>query len=213
MNRLKITEIFYSLQGEASTVGIPTVFIRLTGCPLRCHYCDTSYAFQGGNWWNLSEIIHKVAEFNTLYVTVTGGEPLAQSSCLTLLTQLCDSGYKTSLETSGALDISKVDTRVTKIMDLKTPESGEESRNLYHNIDYLLTHDQIKFVLCSRNDYIWAKSILRKYCLDSKYEILFSPSYNQLNPTHLAGWILEDGLQVRMQIQLHKYLWGDIPGR
>ncbi|CAB1277442.1 7-carboxy-7-deazaguanine synthase QueE [Candidatus Nitrosacidococcus tergens] len=213
MNQLKITEIFYSLQGEANTVGIPTVFIRLTGCPLRCHYCDTSYAFQGGNWWDLSEIIHKVATFNTRYITVTGGEPLVQSSCLTLLTLLCDAGYKTSLETSGALDISKVDIRVIKIMDIKTPESGEESRNLYQNIDYLLTHDQIKFVLCSREDYIWAKSILSNYDLDSRCEVLFSPSYNQLNPTHLAEWILEDKLQVRMQIQLHKYLWGDIPGR
>ncbi len=213
MARLRITEIFHSLQGEARSVGWPTVFVRLTGCPLRCHYCDTTYAFQGGVWMDLDEILRTVATFNTQHVTVTGGEPLAQSTCLELLTRLCDASYEVSLETSGALDISAVDSRVIKVMDLKTPGSGEETSNRYANLDFLLRQDQVKLVLCDRYDYNWAKAMIEYHHLTERCEVLFSPSYKQLNPTDLAEWILQDRLPVRMQIQLHKYLWGEEPGR
>ncbi len=211
--RLRITEIFYSLQGESLTVGVPTVFIRLTGCPLRCGYCDTEYAFQGGQWMTITEILGEAAKHHTRYVTVTGGEPLAQKSCTVLLSSLCDAGYEVSLETSGALDISTVDSRVVKVMDLKTPGSGEVDRNRYENLDFLNPNDQIKFVICDRQDYDWSKQQLIHFALSVKCEILFSPSYGQLNPTQLAEWILQDYLPVRFQLQLHKVLWGEEPGR
>lgn len=210
---LRITEIFYSLQGETRTVGWPTVFVRLTGCPLRCGYCDTAYAFQGGQWLEIPEILDRVANYGAGYVTVTGGEPLAQRACLDLLTQLCAVGYEVSLETSGALDIARVDSRVVRIVDLKTPASGESDKNLYRNIECLRPHDQVKFVLCNRSDYDWAKQMLTQYGLSSRCEVLFSPSYHDLSPTDLADWILQDRLPVRLQIQLHKYLWGDTPGK
>lgn len=212
-DRLRITEIFYSLQGEARSVGWPTVFIRLTGCPLRCGYCDTSYAFQGGEWYTLDDILQEVARYRTRHVTVTGGEPLAQKPCLTLLSRLCDAGYEVSLETSGALDISRVDHRVIKVMDLKTPGSGEAARNLYANLQHLQPQDQIKFVLCDRQDYEWAVALLKQYALADKCEVLFSPVQGQLAPRQLADWILADQLPVRFQLQLHKVLWGDEPGR
>lgn len=211
--KLRITEIFYSLQGETRTVGLPTVFIRLTGCPLRCQYCDTAYAFHGGKTQTLENILQQVASYNPHYVTVTGGEPLAQKPCLELLQSLCDAGYEVSLETSGALDISKVDQRVIKVVDLKTPGSGEVSKNLYQNLDYILPHDQIKFVICDRADYDWAKQLLQQYQLDKRCQVLLSPSYNQLAGNTLADWILADRLLVRFQIQLHKILWNDEPGR
>ncbi len=211
--RLRITEIFYSLQGESRTVGLPTVFIRLTGCPLRCGYCDTAYAFSGGEWMDQEKILRRTANFNTRFVTVTGGEPLAQKGCHTLLTRLCDAGYEVSLETSGALDISAVDTRVSRVMDLKTPESGESARNRWENIAALNSGDQIKFVLCHRGDYDWAKQVLEEYGLANRCEVLFSAVHGQLPPTSLADWILEDQLPVRFQIQLHKYLWGEQSGR
>ncbi|MGR6035321.1 MAG: 7-carboxy-7-deazaguanine synthase QueE [Candidatus Nitrosoglobus sp.] len=213
MSRLRITEIFYSLQGETRSVGWPTAFVRLTGCPLRCHYCDTDYAFQGGTWMELEQVFATVAAFSARHVTVTGGEPLAQPACLEFLVRLCDAGYETSLETSGALDISAVDPRVIKIMDIKAPGSGEETRNSYANLNYLSPQDQIKLVLCDRDDYDWAKAALEHHRLAERCEVLLSPSYKQLNPTVLAEWILEDRLPVRMQIQLHKYLWGEEPGR
>ncbi len=213
--KLRITEIFYSLQGESKTVGLPTVFIRLTGCPLRCQYCDTEYAFQGGDWWALDKIINEVKQYNTSYITVTGGEPLAQKTSLILLKQLSDLDYKVSLETSGAIDIQAVDSRVMKVMDLKTPSSGEESKNKYSNLAFITKHDQIKFVLCNRKDYDWAINILEKYKLTEKCEVLFSPvnlegSGSMLKD--LAEWILADQLQVRFQIQLHKIIWGNVQG-
>jgi len=211
--RLRITEIFYSLQGESRTVGIPTVFVRLTGCPLRCGYCDTDYAFQGGQWMTVAEILNEVAKHQAHYVTVTGGEPLAQKACTFLLSSLCDAGYEVSLETSGALDISAVDSRVVKVMDLKTPGSGEMERNRYENLDFLQPQDQIKFVICDRRDYDWSKQQLTGFALAAKCEILFSPIYGQLNPAQLAEWILQDHLPVRFQLQLHKVLWGEEPGR
>jgi 7-carboxy-7-deazaguanine synthase len=211
--RLRITEIFHSLQGESTTVGCPTVFVRLTGCPLRCQYCDTEYAFQGGEWMSLDAIVEQVSACNTPYVTVTGGEPLAQPNCLSLLEQLCDSGYRVSLETSGALDVSGVDPRVVKVMDLKTPGSGEVERNHYENIPLLLPHDQVKFVLCDRADYDWAVAMVKTHNLASRCEVLFSPSFEQLDAAELAGWVLADQLPVRMQLQLHKLLWGNEPGR
>ena len=211
--RLRITEIFHSLQGESLTVGCPTVFIRLTGCPLRCGYCDTAYAFKGGEWMELDEILAQVASYEAPYVTVTGGEPLAQKSCLDLLQNLCDAHYKVSLETSGALDISRVDPRVVRVMDLKTPGSGEVARNLYANIECLQQHDQVKFVICSRVDYQWALDIIAEHKLNERCEVLFTPSYGQQDATELADWVLQDKLPVRMQIQLHKYLWGDVPGK
>jgi len=213
VSRLRLTEIFFSLQGETRTVGLPTVFIRLTGCPLRCGYCDTAYAFQGGNWVEIEDILKHVASFNPQYVTVTGGEPLAQKPCLELLQKLCDAGYQVSLETSGALDIASVDPRVVKVMDIKTPGSGEVEKNLFANIEHLLPHDQIKFVICNRADYEWAKNIMQEYQLENICELLFSPEFHSQNAGELADWIIQDHLPVRLQIQLHKYLWGDAPGR
>lgn len=212
-NELRISEIFYSLQGESKTVGMPTVFIRLTGCPLRCHYCDTSYAFSGGEQQSIKDIIEQVAQYNTPYITVTGGEPLAQPACLELLKQLADKAYIVSLETSGALDISLVDPRIVKVMDLKTPASGEEARNLYSNLQYLEAKDQLKFVICNAEDYQWSKDKISEYQLDEKCEILFSPTMGQQAPEELAEWILRDQLVVRFQLQLHKVLWGNLPGK
>ncbi|MEJ2508342.1 MAG: 7-carboxy-7-deazaguanine synthase QueE [Gammaproteobacteria bacterium] len=210
--RLRITEIFHSLQGETRTVGCPTVFVRLTGCPLRCGYCDTEYAFHGGQWWSVDAIVAEVAQYGAHYVTVTGGEPLAQRTCLGLLKRLCDAGYEVSLETSGALDVSGVDPRVVKVMDLKTPASGEVERNRYENIDHLGARDQVKFVLADRADYDWACAMLRHYRLAERCEVLFSPVHERLEPRLLAEWILADRLPVRLQLQLHKLLWGDTPG-
>lgn len=211
--KLRITEIFYSLQGESRTMGLPTVFIRLTGCPLRCQYCDTTYAFKGGEMMELAEIISQVAAHKPHYVCVTGGEPLAQPNCQPLLEQLCDAGYEVSLETSGALDISATDIRVSRVLDLKTPGSAEMARNLYKNIDYLTPNDQVKFVICSREDYDWAKTKLIQYNLPERVgEILFSPSFQQVKPQLLADWIIADNLPVRYQLQLHKILWNDEPG-
>lgn len=210
---LRITEVFYSLQGESRTVGLPTVFIRLTGCPLRCQYCDTSYAFTGGQWMSIDEVIARVQQYPSKWITVTGGEPLAQKNCLPLLSRLCDAGYLVSLETSGALPVKDVDPRVIKVMDLKTPGSGEVDRNLLENLDYLSPQDQIKFVICDEQDYHWALQIIEDYRLTDKCEVLMSPSYGQMNATQLADWILRDGLKVRFQLQLHKILWGDEPGR
>jgi 7-carboxy-7-deazaguanine synthase len=212
-DRLRITEIFYSLQGESLTAGCPTVFIRLTGCPLRCGYCDTDYAFQGGEWMGLPEILDCVAGYRPRYVTVTGGEPLAQRNCLTLLRALCDAGYTVSLETSGALTVEAVDPRVVKVMDLKTPGSGEVERNRYENLDALSRNDQVKFVICDREDYQWARELIARYRLDGVCEILFSPSHGQQDPAQLAEWILDDRLPVRLQLQLHKQLWGNTRGR
>ena len=210
---LRITEIFHSLQGETSTTGLPTVFVRLTGCPLRCSYCDTAYAFEGGSKMMLSEIMQIVTDFGARYVTVTGGEPLAQPQCIELLKDLCDAGYKVSLETSGAMPIDDVDNRVVKIVDLKTPGSGEVTRNLYENIPLLLPHDEVKFVICDRQDYDWSCMKMDEHGLaDRAAEILFSPSQGELTPKQLAQWILQDKLNVRMQIQTHKYIWGDQPG-
>jgi 7-carboxy-7-deazaguanine synthase len=211
---IRITEIFHSLQGEARTVGRPTVFVRLTGCPLRCGYCDTAYAFSGGVLYQQDDVLREVASYAPRYVTVTGGEPLAQPPCLPLLSALCDAGYEVSLETSGALDVANVDQRVIKVMDLKTPGSGEELRNLYSNIPHLLPHDQVKFVLCNEQDYDWAKAKVAEYRLAEKVDdVLFSPSHETLAPAQLAEWILRDRLPVRFQIQLHKYLWADAAGR
>ncbi|MBA2655528.1 MAG: 7-carboxy-7-deazaguanine synthase QueE [Tatlockia sp.] len=210
--QLRISEIFHSLQGESTTVGLPTVFIRLTGCPLRCQYCDTAYAFSGGDLIDISSIINKVASYECQYICVTGGEPLAQQGCHELLQQLCELGYQVSLETSGARDISQVDNRVMVVMDLKTPGSLETDKNLFTNIDYLKSIDQIKFVLCNRDDYVWAQQIMVQYRLPEKVQVLFSPSWQELNPTHLADWIVQDRLPVRFQLQLHKILWNDAPG-
>lgn len=212
-NRLRITEIFHSLQGESLTSGCPTVFVRLTGCPLRCGYCDTDYAFQGGEWMELPEILERVAAWTPRYVTVTGGEPLAQRNCLALLHALCDAGYAVSLETSGVLPLDAVDPRVVKVMDLKTPGSGEAEKNRYENLVVLGPDDQIKFVICDRGDYEWARELIVDHQLDAVCEILLSPSHGQQDPTRLAEWILEDRLPVRLQLQLHKQLWGDARGR
>jgi 7-carboxy-7-deazaguanine synthase len=213
MAQCRITEIFYSLQGETRTVGLPTVFVRLTGCPLRCGYCDTAYAFHGGQKMEISDIVAEVKSYNPRYVTVTGGEPLAQKTCRELLTALCDLDVEVSLETSGAMDISDIDPRVVRVMDLKTPASGEVSKNRYSNIDLLNHHDQIKFVICNREDYDWAREQLSSLELIDRCEILFSPVHGDLTPTDLAEWIIADNLPVRMQIQLHKYLWNDAQGR
>ncbi|MBI4356840.1 MAG: 7-carboxy-7-deazaguanine synthase QueE [Gammaproteobacteria bacterium] len=210
---LRITEIFYSLQGETRRVGIPTVFIRLTGCPLRCRYCDTAYAFKGGTVMTFCDILDRVQAYACQTVTVTGGEPLAQKPCIPFLSELCDLGYKVSLETSGALDMGEVDKRVIKIMDLKTPSSGEAHRNHWANLNYLQKQDEIKCVIGSREDYQWAKAIVSKQHLPELCEVLFSPSYQELPASQLADWILEDKLPVRFQIQLHKILWGDVPGK
>jgi len=209
---LRITEIFFSLQGETRTVGLPTVFIRLTGCPLRCHYCDTEYAFSGGEKFTVKQILETTAGFSPRYVTVTGGEPLAQKNCLSLLSLLSDQGYQVSLETSGALDISAIDRRVSVVMDLKTPASGEEAKNCYDNLTHIKSEDQIKFVICNRNDYEWSKQQLQKYDLVNRCEILFSPVHGKEMAKQLAEWVLEDRLAVRFQLQLHKYLWNDEPG-
>ncbi|MFO2978773.1 7-carboxy-7-deazaguanine synthase QueE [Legionella pneumophila serogroup 3] len=210
--QLRITEIFHSLQGESVTVGLPTVFVRLTGCPLRCQYCDTAYAFSGGEVVEMDDILNKVASYQCQHVCVTGGEPLAQPGCVPLLSKLCDAGYSVSLETSGARDIASVDQRVMIVMDLKTPDSREADKNLLSNLNFLKPTDQIKFVLCSRNDYEWACSMLSEYQLAERVQLLFSPSWNQLNPTDLANWIIQDKLPVRFQLQLHKILWNDAPG-
>lgn len=210
--RLRVTEIFYSLQGEARTVGLPTVFIRLTGCPLRCGYCDTEYAFYGGQWMAFDDILARVREHRPRYVTVTGGEPLAQKNCLLLLRALCDAGYQVSLETGGALDVSEVDARVVKVLDIKTPASGEVEKNLWSNLERLHAHDEIKFVLCNEADYAWAKQVLTEHALDRKCAVLFSPVHEGLSNMQLAEWILRDHLPVRMQVQLHKLIWGNQPG-
>lgn len=210
---LRISEIFYSLQGETNTVGLPTVFIRLTGCPLRCTYCDTAYAFTGGEKLTLQQVIQKVETYNTKYVTVTGGEPLAQSGCNALMVKLLDAGYQVSLETSGAIDVSGVDPRVIKVMDLKTPASGEMQRNLYSNIEYLTSQDQVKFVIADDADYVWAKQQLIEYRLAERCQTLFSPVMGVISATILADKILADQLPVRFQIQLHKYLWNDARGK
>jgi 7-carboxy-7-deazaguanine synthase len=213
-DQLRITEIFYSLQGEARSVGIPTVFVRLTGCPLRCHYCDTAYAFSGGELMAHGAILRQVEQYQAQFVTVTGGEPLAQSGSLDLLTQLCDLGYAVSLETSGALDVAGVDKRVSKVLDLKTPHSGEVHRNLYTNLSCLTPNDQVKFVVCSRQDYEWARFKVDEYQLAGRVsDVLFSPSWGQLDATALADWILADRLPVRLQLQLHKLLWHDARGK
>jgi 7-carboxy-7-deazaguanine synthase len=213
VSSLRITEIFYSLQGESNTVGIPTVFIRLTGCPLRCVYCDTAYAFTGGKKTEIAEIITQAEQYGTKYITVTGGEPLAQQACFELITQLLDKGFIVSLETSGAIDLSAVDSRVVKVMDLKTPSSGESSKNLYQNIFHLNYQDQVKFVIGNDEDYNWSKSAINEYELSGRCEILFSPVMGQQNPTELAEKILQDRLPVRFQIQLHKLLWDDAQGK
>ena len=211
--RLKITEVFLSLQGESSRVGLQTVFVRLTGCPLRCQYCDSEYAFYGGNWQSTREVLASVAAFGVRHVCVTGGEPLAQKACIGFLSELCDAGYAVSLETSGALDIAPVDPRVVRVVDIKTPDSREVERNRWDNLAGLRAHDEVKFVLCSRADYDWAKQVLTKHALSERCAILFSPSHEQLAPRDLADWIVADRLPVRMQMQMHKLLWGNVPGR
>ena len=210
---LRISEIFYSLQGESTRVGIPTVFIRLTGCPLRCTYCDTTYAFTGGNTQTLNEIMQEVASYSPEYICVTGGEPLAQKGCIPLLQTLCDKGYSVSLETSGALDVSAVDSRVSKILDIKTPASGEMAKNLWGNLLHLNAHDEIKFVLCDEADYRWATKILEEHKLTEICTVLLSPAQGQLEARDLAEWILRDKLHVRLQVQLHKLLWGNQKGK
>jgi 7-carboxy-7-deazaguanine synthase len=213
MTRLRITEIFYSLQGESRSVGCPTVFVRLTGCPLRCDYCDTAYAFSGGEWLPFQEILDQVAVFTPKHVCVTGGEPLAQKGVTKLLTRLCDSGYQVSLETSGALDISEVDRRVSRVMDIKTPGSGESMHNLLSNIAHLRRQDQVKFVITDEADYAWSRELLQIYRLHEACEVLFSPVHGELEASQLADWVLRDRLPVRFQLQLHKLLWGEAPGR
>lgn len=211
--RLKITEIFLSLQGEADSVGWPTVFVRLTGCPLRCSYCDTAYAFHGGQWQDIDDIVAEVLGHGVRHVCVTGGEPLAQKRCLALLSRLCDAGLLVSLETSGALDIAGVDPRVSRVVDIKTPDSGEQARNRLENLPLLTATDQLKFVLCSRADYEWARAFVLEQQLHQRTMVLFSPSKDQLAPRSLADWIVADRLPVRFQMQLHKLLWNDEPGR
>jgi 7-carboxy-7-deazaguanine synthase len=210
---LRLTEIFYSLQGESNTVGLPTVFIRLTGCPLRCVYCDTAYAFTGGKKFSLAGIIATISQYKTHYITITGGEPLAQANVHPLMTQLADQGYQVSLETSGTLTIAKVDPRIIKVMDLKTPSSGEHAKNIYPNIQYLTPQDQIKFVIANDDDYQWSKNIINQYQLTSRCQVLFSPVMDKISPRVLADKILEDQLAVRFQIQLHKYLWSNTQGK
>jgi 7-carboxy-7-deazaguanine synthase len=212
-SRLKITEIFYSLQGEADTAGIPTTFVRLTGCPLRCQYCDTAYAFHGGEWFEIPAILSRVAELGAGHVCVTGGEPLAQKNCVELLRSLCDAGYRVSLETSGAMSLQDVDPRVVMVVDVKTPDSREESRNQYDELGRLSSKDLVKFVICGRADYEWSRAKVSELGLPSRCTVLFSPSHEQVPARELADWILEDRLPVRFQIQLHKYLWGNVPGK
>ncbi|MEH6422092.1 7-carboxy-7-deazaguanine synthase QueE [Pseudomonas sp. CGJS7] len=211
--RLRLTEIFLSLQGESNSIGWPTVFVRLTGCPLRCQYCDTAYAFHGGEWWDFEAILAEVAKHGARHVCVTGGEPLAQKRCIQLLEKLCDAGYEVSLETSGAIDIGPVDPRVSRVLDIKTPDSLEAHRNLWSNLPLLTARDQIKFVICSREDYDWSKGIVAEHGLTAVCDVLFSPSFTQIKPSDLADWIVADRLPVRFQLQLHKILWNDEPGR
>jgi 7-carboxy-7-deazaguanine synthase len=213
VSELKINEIFFSLQGESTKVGLPTIFIRLSGCPLRCQYCDTSYAFHDGEKMLIDNILQDVSQYRSRHVMVTGGEPLAQRSCHELLSRLCDEEYQVSLETSGTIDIANVDERVMKIVDIKTPASTEEDKNKFENLAYLNNDDQIKFVICNQSDYEWSKQKLNELNLDGYCEVLFSPEHESLNSTDLANWILEDGLNVRLQVQLHKYLWGNVPGK
>jgi 7-carboxy-7-deazaguanine synthase len=210
--RLRITEIFHSIQGEADAVGWPTVFVRLTGCPLRCTWCDTTYSFHGGQWRTIDEIVAEVAGHGARHVCVTGGEPLSQKRCLILLERLCDAGHDVSLETSGALDVSRVDPRVRKVVDLKAPGSGELGRNRWANLAHLRPHDQVKFVLADRTDYEWARGVVREHAIAARCQVLFSPVHGSLAPKQLAEWMLEDRLPVRLQMQLHKLLWGDEPG-
>jgi len=210
--QLRISEIFFSLQGETSRIGLPTVFVRLTGCPLRCTYCDTTYAFSGGQNYSIADILKQVAEYTPRYVTVTGGEPLAQKNCLLLLVALCDAGYEVSLETGGALDIGEVDARVMRVVDIKTPASGEVEKNRWENLPLLTRQDEIKFVLCDENDYRWAKQVLKQRQLADRCAVTFSPAHGTLNATQLAEWILRDRLTVRLQLQLHKILWNNAAG-
>jgi 7-carboxy-7-deazaguanine synthase len=211
--RLRINEIFHSLQGEADSVGFRTVFVRLTGCPLRCRYCDTEYAFHAGDWHDLDSILESVRQFDATHVCVTGGEPLAQPNCLVLLERLCDAGFKVSLETSGAMSIDRVDPRVVRVLDVKTPGSGEVARNRVENFPLLTSRDQVKFVICSREDYDWSRAYLLEHALSERCQVLFSPSYTEVPAATLADWILADRLPVRFQLQLHKVLWGDVPGK
>ena len=212
-DRLKLTEIFLSLQGEARDAGWPTVFVRLTGCPLRCQYCDTTYSFFGGEWWTLDAIVAEVQRLGARHVCVTGGEPLAQKRCLDLLRRLCDLGLVVSLETSGAIDIAGVDPRVSRVLDIKTPGSAEVARNRWENLPLLTPHDQVKFVICNREDYDWSRGVLAEHRLDERCDVLFSPSKDEVSARQLADWIIEDRLPVKFQMQLHKILWGDEPGR
>ena len=211
--RLRLTEIFLSLQGESNSVGWPTVFVRLTGCPLRCQYCDTTYSFFGGDWWEIDAIVREVERLGVRHVCVTGGEPLAQKRCLILLQRLCDAGFEVSLETSGALDIGGVDPRVSRVVDVKTPGSAEVHRNRWENIPLLTPRDEVKFVICSREDYEWSRAVVAEHALSTRCDVLFSPSFGQVVPRDLAQWIVDDRLPVRFQLQLHKILWGDEPGR
>lgn len=211
--RVKLTEVFLSIQGEADAVGWPSVFIRLTGCPLRCGYCDTTYSFYGGHWHAIEPLLQQVKDYGVSHVCVTGGEPLAQQGCVPLLQSLCDAGFNVSLETSGAMDIAPVDPRVSRVVDLKTPGSGELQRNRYENIPLLTSHDQLKFVLCDRADYEWAREQVKQQQLEQRCMVLFSPVHGQLAARDLAEWIVADRLPVRLQLQLHKYLWGDERGR
>jgi 7-carboxy-7-deazaguanine synthase len=211
--RLKLTEIFLSIQGEANAVGWPTVFVRLTGCPLRCQYCDTAYAFQGGEWFTIDSVLDRVQSHGAKHVCVTGGEPLAQKNCIPLLQALCDSGYQVSLETSGAVDISNVDARVSRVVDVKTPDSQESHRNRLDDLSLLRADEQIKFVICSRSDFEWSRDLVMSRRLHEQCTVLLSPSFKQVEPRELAQWILDEHLPVRFQVQLHKYLWGDAPGR
>lgn len=212
-DRLRLTEVFLSLQGETRSIGWPTVFVRLTGCPLRCQYCDTAYAFHGGQWWDIDAILAEVASHGVRHVCVTGGEPLAQKRCIGLLQRLCAAGFEVSLETSGAIDIAEVDQRVSRVLDIKTPGSLEVHRNLWSNLPLLTPHDQVKFVICSRDDYDWSCGIVAEHRLNEVCDVLFSPSFSQIKPRDLADWIVTDRLPVRFQLQLHKILWNDEPGR